>query len=107
MAEELAVEMHRIGLEYSLALRVPVDSKKPGSSWAEKHLVKSSMLEREKRVRERERTKVCCEWEWARGVAERDTSPVVTWIFRCLSGRESRLVAACHLQRQLWGNPFS
>lgn len=52
----MAVEMHRTVLEYSLAFRVPMDSKKPGSSWAERHLVKSSMLEREKRwVRERER----------------------------------------------------
>lgn len=34
VAKELTIEMYGIVLEYSLALGVPVDSKKPGSSTA-------------------------------------------------------------------------
>lgn len=59
MAGELAIAVCRLVLEYSLALRAPIDTKKPRELFGRekgKHLAKSSVLEKEKRrVRMRER----------------------------------------------------
>lgn len=111
------MEVYKIVLEYSLALRVSVDTKTPRvpldktvaekrEASSEKQLVtkrEREGLERKRIKRERKKNKVCYERSRAvchKGVAKWDITHYLRFS-GFSAGQRSCLVAACHLSRQL------